>query len=111
MVKVEIIINQIQTMFPEAEVELVDKNQEICITKEKEAEDPFRIRVGFPNNYGASIIRNNLSYGSGLEVEIGVISKEEGKWGLTYETPITNDVIGYLKEDDIYKVLKEIKAL
>src|SRR5574343_158876 len=87
-------------------VEIRDTDAEPLIMEEKKATLPFRMTVKFPNNYGASIIRNNFSYGSGLEVEIGVIKYEGCNYDLTYKTPITNDVLGYVPEDEIIGILK-----
>lgn len=67
----------------------------------------------FDNGYGASIVQNPYSYG-GREgkYELAVLdfhASEEGK--LTYDTPITNDVIGWLDIEDIAALLLRIKSL
>lgn len=62
----------------------------------------------FDNGYGASVIRNRISYG-----------RDEGRWELavlhgdsiTYDTPLTNDVIGHLSEADVAETLRAIEAL
>ena len=63
----------------------------------------------FPNGYGASIIKNSVSYGgkSGL-YELAVLDENSD---ITYDTPITNDVLGYLTLLDVTKHLKEVKNL
>jgi len=63
----------------------------------------------FPNGYGASVIKNSVSYGgkSGL-YELAVLNKD-GK--IIYDTPITDDVLGYLTLLDVTKHLKEVKNL
>lgn len=70
--------------------------------------DGVHARIEFDNGYGASIIRTTFSYGgeAGL-YELAVIKDGE----LTYDTPITNNVLGYLKEQDIDKILTDIKTL
>ncbi len=67
-------------------------------------------RVTFPNGYGASIVKSEYSYGGrdGL-FELAVISAETGE--ITYDTPITDDVVGYLTEDGITALLAEIELL
>ena len=67
-------------------------------------------RVFFPNGYGASIVKSEYSYGGkdGL-YELAVIEETTGE--ITYDTPITDDVVGYLTEDNITKLLAEIEAL
>lgn len=66
----------------------------------------------FPNNYGASVIRGPHSYGGpqGL-FELAVLRKRRKYWEITYKTPITNDVLGNLKHDDVVKALEEISKL
>jgi hypothetical protein len=66
-------------------------------------------RIQFENGFGASIVKHQYSYGgpAGL-YELAVIDSE-GQ--LTYETPITDDVLGYLSEDDVERYVNEIKNL
>jgi hypothetical protein len=69
-----------------------------------------RCRVQFPNGYGASIVRHNFSYGGkeGL-YELAVLD-QYGE--LHYDNPVANgDVRGYLSEDDVTKLIKEIQEL
>lgn len=63
----------------------------------------------FENGYGASVISHSFSYGgeSGLW-EIAVL---DSMGNLTYNTPITNDVIGNLTTSEVVKVLGDIKNL
>ena len=69
----------------------------------------------FDNGYGASIVRHEFSYGGsdGL-YELAVIKfceKGDSDWGITYETKITDDVIGYLTGITAQKILEDIKSL
>ena len=66
-------------------------------------------RIIFDNGYGASVIIGPHTYGGedGL-YELGVLGKD-GK--LTYNTPVTEDVEGYLSEDDVTKLLEQIQKL
>ena len=83
----------------------------------------------FENNFGASVVRHNGSYGGkeGLW-ELAVIKWSEEPidpgydfgdafdpgniaWRLVYDTPITNDVIGWLEESEIEPILLKIKSL
>lgn len=65
-------------------------------------------RYRFPNGYEASVVCHDFSYGraSGL-FELAV--QVDGN--CYYETPITDDVLGYLTEDDVQRTLAEIEAL
>jgi hypothetical protein len=67
----------------------------------------------FPNNYGASVIRHSGSYGGSQGLyELGVLKfTAPAKYDLVYDTPITNDVLGWLSVDDILSTLDEIQAL
>ena len=68
-----------------------------------------RYTITFGNGYGASIIRNEMSYGGSEGLfELAVIGKDGG---LCYDTPITSDVIGYLSGKEVGKTLDSIKAL
>lgn len=54
-------------------------------------------RFRFPNNYGASIIKGgDIAYGSW---ELAVVDYSDGQehGSLTYDTPISDDVIGYIQ--------------
>lgn len=65
--------------------------------------------VQYPNGYGASIVQGPHTYGgpNGL-YELAVFGKN-GE--ITYDTPITNDVLGYLSEQELEKILLDIKNL
>ncbi len=65
--------------------------------------------ITFDNGYGSSVICHNYSYGGndGL-YELAVLDKD-GK--LTYDTPITDDVMGYLTPDDVTEILIQIQDL
>jgi hypothetical protein len=69
----------------------------------------------FPNGYGASVIRFSFSHGGDKGLwELGVVEfYGEGDWDyrLTYETPVTDDVEGYLPRADVGRLLREIEAL
>jgi hypothetical protein len=56
-------------------------------------------KVWFPNGYGVSIVRHNFSYGhrSGL-YEMAIITGNDDNFELKYDTPITDDVLGYLEQ-------------
>jgi len=65
--------------------------------------------VQFPNGYGASIVQGEYTYGGkdGL-YELAVFGKDGH---ITYDTPITDDVLGYLTEQDVEDTLNKIKNL
>jgi hypothetical protein len=63
----------------------------------------------FENGYGVSVVSHTYSYGGkdGL-FEVAVLGKDGN---LTYDTPVTNDVIGYLTEEDVTDVMKQVQEL
>ena len=63
----------------------------------------------FDNGYGASVVQHSGSYGGNQGLyEIAVL---DSKGDLCYDTPITDDVIGYANEDKIKDTLDRIKSL
>lgn len=66
-------------------------------------------QIMFDNGYGASVVRHESSYGGqkGL-YELAVLDKD-GK--LTYDTPITDDVVGYLSPEQVTEYLFRIQDL
>ena len=74
---------------------------------------PFMVgkkaRMSFDNGYGVSVVSHTYSYGGkkGL-YEVAVLGSDGD---LTYETPVTNDVIGYLSEKSVSEVMKQVQEL
>ena len=62
----------------------------------------------FDNKYGASVVKCDYSYGGkeGL-FELSVLYDDD----LCYSTPITDDVIGYLTDDEVSALLDRIEQL
>lgn len=74
----------------------------------------------FKNGYGASVIRvkdkmtnEYMSYtNNNEEWELAVIKfTDSNNYELVYNTEITNDVIGYLKKEEVEEILRKIKKL
>ena len=62
----------------------------------------------FDNGYGASVIMHQGSYGFSKGLwELAVLHNGS----LCYDTPITNDVIGHLNEEEVNNYLNLIKEL
>lgn len=69
-------------------------------------------RFYFPNGFGASVVKHEHSYGSDEDLfELAVITGTGDDWYLCYETPITDDVLGWLTNEDVMEKVREIKAL
>jgi len=68
----------------------------------------IQARIYFDNGYGASVVQSPYSYGGNQDLyELAVIKDD----AIRYDTPITDDVIGYLTEDDVTKYLGQIQEL
>lgn len=69
----------------------------------------IQARIMFENGYGASIVKGEHTYGGreGL-YELAVLGSD-GR--LTYNTPVTDDVEGYLTEEDVTNLLNQIQNL
>jgi hypothetical protein len=71
-----------------------------------------QIEMHFPNGYGASIISSKYSYGGDEgKFEIAVLKRDAGRWDICYDTPITDDVVGYLDVTEAKEVLIQIMEL
>lgn len=64
--------------------------------------------ASFDNGYEASVVKSPMSYGGAEGLyEIAVLKDDN----IVYDTPITDDVLGYLTEEDVTKVLNDIASL
>ena len=66
-------------------------------------------RLRFANGYGVSVVRHDHSYGGpdGL-YELAVLGKD-GE--LTYTTPITSDVLGWLQPEEVSHWMQQVEQL
>jgi hypothetical protein len=65
-------------------------------------------RTQFDNGYEASVVRSDYTYGGDKGLyELAVFKDGE----ITYDTPITDDVIGYLRPEDVTDVMAKIQEL
>jgi hypothetical protein len=68
-----------------------------------------RATITFDNGYGASIVKTPYTYGGDNgKYELAVLGTNGD---LTYDTPITDDVIGYLSPTEITDIMKQIQKL
>ena len=76
-------------------------------------DEPYMVgkksRMVFDNGYGVSVVSHSYSYGgrNGL-YEVAVLDSDGN---LTYETPVTSNVIGYLTEENVTDVMKQVQEL
>lgn len=64
------------------------------------------------NDWGASVVRHSWSYGGKQGFwELAVIKWTEDECDLRYDTPITDDVLGCLSDEEVTETLMKIKSL
>ena len=74
--------------------------------------DGIQAKHFFPNGYGVSVVRFPGSYGFEYDLyEVAILQGTEDQWEITYDTPITDDVLGHRDEQDINIILEEVQAL
>ena len=62
----------------------------------------------FDNNYGASVVKHDCSYGNADDLfELAVLYNGQ----ITYDTDLTQDVIGWLTQDEVIGHLEYIRTL
>ena len=66
-------------------------------------------RIQFENGYGASVVKTDYTYGGDKGLYELAVLDSEGH--LTYSTPVTDDVIGYLRPEDVTDVMEKIQQL
>ena len=72
----------------------------------------IKARVFFPNGYGASVVRNRMTYGGDAGLyELAVLIGTSEHFDLCYTSPITDDVVGHLPPAAVTGLLKEIEEL
>jgi len=65
-------------------------------------------RTKFDNGYEVSVVKSPYSYGGDRGLyELAVFKDGE----ICYDTPITDDVIGYLRPTDVTDVMEKIQKL
>jgi hypothetical protein len=65
-------------------------------------------RTEFDNGYEVSVVKSPYTYGGDKGLyELAVFKDGE----ITYATPITDDVIGYLRPEDVTEVMTKIQQL
>jgi len=79
----------------------------------EEINDSFMIGVKscmmFDNGFGVSVVSHTYSYGGNKGLYEVAVLDSNGE--LTYDTPVTNDVIGYLDKSEVTDVMEEVQKL
>lgn len=65
--------------------------------------------IKFSNGYGASVVQGPYTYGGDAGLyELAVFGKDGY---ITYDTPITDDVVGSITENEVSEILEKIQNL
>ncbi len=84
------------------------KFEELVFEEHSLGDGATRAKVTFNNGYGASIVCGEQFYTSETQpYELAVWHNGS----LCYDTELTDDVIGYLTEDDVTELLGKIEQL
>lgn len=82
------------------------------LVKKQPKFDGVLYQFRFENDYGASVIKHEYSYGSNEDLwELAVLIWRGDDCKLDYDTDITADVEGYLTDEDVRNLLQRIKDL
>lgn len=65
--------------------------------------------IQFDNGYGASVVKGPYTYGGNDDLYEMAVLDSEGH--ITYDTPITDDVIGYLSIPEVNEYMIKIQEL
>lgn len=66
----------------------------------------------FPNGYGVSVLFGKHFYSNGFDTyELAVIRKCGDGYSMAYDTPITNDVLAHLTEDEVTEAMIKVQKL
>nr|DAS96956.1 MAG TPA: hypothetical protein [Caudoviricetes sp.] len=68
--------------------------------------------IVFKNGYGVSVLFGKNFYSNGKNTyEVAIIKGNEQDFNLVYDTPIANDVIGNITEEQVTRVMKLVQKL
>ncbi len=70
----------------------------------------------FDNGYGVSVVRFTTEFGGSYGADVGlyevaIIKGTEDNWNITYDSPITGDVLGWQSEEEVEVLLYEVENL
>jgi hypothetical protein len=93
-----------------------------CLPHPCDKEKGIQLVYEYANGYGASVVRfrtpNLLGFKDQIRNGYGSYTRNEDEWELAvtyhghlcYETPITNDVVGYINAAEVEQILQRIKS-
>lgn len=83
-----------------------------CVEKNNPLYDGLQYIFRFENDYGASVIKKEFSYGGRIDLfELAILKFDGVFYSTTYNTSMTSNVFGYLTNDEVLELLERIKNL
>tara|TARA_R110001599_G_scaffold2627_6_gene14256 strand:- start:16079 stop:16375 length:297 start_codon:yes stop_codon:yes gene_type:complete len=69
-------------------------------------------KLFFPNGYGVSVIRTPHSYGGvDMKWELAILFGDKESYEISYNSGITDDVVGWLSEQEVLEYIERIKCI
>jgi hypothetical protein len=66
----------------------------------------------FPNGYGVSVLIGGHAYSDGsAPYELAILTGNVKEWEICYDTPITDNVLGYLTPEEVTEYMIEVQKL
>lgn len=91
--------------FKDLEFKLRNKSWEEDITSQQAV-------MFFSNGYGVSVLLGRRFYSNGVNTyELAVLRGNEDMYKLDYTTHVTDDVLGYITEDEVTQAMLEVQQL
>ena len=111
MKKLKSLINEIKTK-PNPKVKELEEFQKLDFDTHPNGMGLQAIYF-YPNNFGVSVItgESSMYINAGQPYEIGILKTMKKEWTITYDTPITSDVLGYQTETNVNDVMIPVKNL
>ncbi len=82
--------------------------KDLIFTDQSGKKGKIQCKIKFNNGYGASIVKGHLHFGDNDLYEVAVLG-QDGQ--IIYNTPITNNTLMDLNEDDVSEILVKIQKL
>ena len=83
-------------------------NGEIVDSTDNASDCGGMIKIKFDNGYEVSVVKSEYTYGGSTGLyELAVFKDGD----ICYDTPITDDVIGYLRPEDVTDVMAKVQQL
>ncbi len=91
---------------------IIEELKEFVIRDEMRPFSGRQVMYRFPNGFGASVVNGRILHIFDFYVELAVVkysNKDDNKFELTYDTPITNDVELPANDEELKDMLLRIK--